>query len=91
MTETICDELNNARFDVKAQSEGCVECLRLGDSWVHLRRCLSCGHIGCCDSSKNRHATQHYHQTQHPVIQSFEPGERWIWCYIHQIQRIPNA
>ena len=53
----------------------------MGDTWVHLRMCLSCGHIGCCDDSKNRHATGHWHETGHPAIISFEPGERWRYCY----------
>lgn len=76
-----CSHLDQIR-DVPATSDGCAECLALGDGWVHLRRCLICGHIGCCDSSKNRHATAHFHQTGHPLIQSFEPGESWRWCYI---------
>ena len=62
--------------------EGCEECLKMGDSWVHLRECLACGHVGCCDSSKNKHATRHYHRSHHPVIRSIEPGERWMWCYV---------
>jgi uncharacterized UBP type Zn finger protein len=61
--------------------EGCEECLAQGDTWVHLRLCLACGHVGCCDSSKNKHATKHFHRTKHPVIRSWEPGERWMWCY----------
>lgn len=60
---------------------GCEECLQTGDKWVHLRLCLSCGHVGCCDNSKNKHATKHFHRTAHPVVRSFEPGENWIWCY----------
>ena len=64
--------------------EGCEECLRIGDEWVHLRLCLECGHVGCCDSSKNTHATKHYHATQHPVIASFQPGESWKWCYVDE-------
>jgi len=60
---------------------GCVECLLLGDPWVHLRRCTECGHVGCCDQSTNRHATAHAHTTTHPLIQSFEPGEDWYYCY----------
>nr|WP_201964634.1 UBP-type zinc finger domain-containing protein [Ramlibacter ginsenosidimutans] len=59
----------------------CEECVQLGDPWVHLRLCLVCGHVGCCDASKNRHATRHYRQTAHPLIRSIEPGERWVWCY----------
>ena len=66
--------------------EGCEECLRLGMPWVHLRLCLSCGHVGCCDSSPGRHATRHAHATAHPVAASFEPGERWAWCYVDQIE-----
>ena len=66
--------------------EGCAECLRLGTPWVHLRLCLSCGHVGCCDSSPGRHATRHAHATAHPVAASFEPGERWDWCYVDRIE-----
>ena len=62
--------------------KGCEECLKTGDSWVHLRLCLLCGHVGCCDDSKNKHATRHFHATKHPLIRSIEPGESWIWCYI---------
>jgi len=60
---------------------GCEECLRSGGEWVHLRLCLECGHVGCCDASPNRHATKHFHASQHPVIYSFEPGEEWGYCY----------
>jgi uncharacterized UBP type Zn finger protein len=67
---------------IVARSDGCEECLQIGSTWVHLRLCLSCGHVGCCDSSPHRHATGHFHQTNHPVIASFEPGERWAWCYV---------
>ena len=62
----------------------CGECVRLGDTWVHLRLCLECGHVGCCDSSKNRHATHHFHETRHPLVRSIEPGERWVWCYVDE-------
>jgi len=65
-------------------SKGCEECLKTGDSWVHLRLCEACGHVGCCDDSKNRHATKHFRATTHPVIRSFEPGESWRWCYIDE-------
>lgn len=64
----------------------CQECVALGDRWVHLRLCLHCGHVGCCDDSKNRHATHHFQRTAHAVIQSVEPGEDWAWCYTHQRQ-----
>ena len=63
---------------------GCTECLREGTSWVHLRECLECGHVGCCDSSPRTHATAHFHATDHPVIRSFEPGETWRWCYVDE-------
>lgn len=68
--------------DVQPSAQGCEDCLRIGDSWVHLRECLSCGHVGCCDSSKNRHATAHFHDTQHPIVASFEPEEDWRYCYV---------
>lgn len=78
-----CDHIKNIKKEpVPVTPEGCEECLKMGDSWVHLRICLTCGHVGCCDQSKNKHATKHYHQTNHPVIKSFEKGEDWKYCYI---------
>lgn len=70
--------------DVTPRTRGCEECLQTGGWWVHLRVCLICGHVGCCDNSPNRHASRHFHDTGHPIIQSFEPGERWRWCYIDE-------
>jgi len=70
--------------EVKHDQAGCEECLKTGDRWVHLRICLICGHIGCCNSSKNKHATQHYHETGHCLIQSYEEGENWRWCFIDE-------
>jgi uncharacterized UBP type Zn finger protein len=67
-------------------SRGCGECLATGDTWVHLRACLHCGHVGCCDDSKNKHATRHFKSTGHPVIQSAEAGEDWRWCYVDERQ-----
>jgi CPA1 family monovalent cation:H+ antiporter len=68
--------------DVDALTEGCQECLDQGNEvWVHLRLCLTCGHVGCCDSSPYKHATTHHQDTDHPVMRSFEPGETWRWCY----------
>jgi uncharacterized UBP type Zn finger protein len=64
---------------------GCEECLATGGQWVHLRMCQTCGHIGCCDNSPNRHATAHFHASAHPIIQSFEPGEDWLWCYDDEV------
>ena len=65
-----------------ARTAGCEECLAIGDSWVHLRMCRTCGHVGCCDSSKNRHATRHFRATGHPIVTSAEPGETWSYCYV---------
>ncbi|MER6951686.1 UBP-type zinc finger domain-containing protein [Nonomuraea sp. NPDC000554] len=76
-----CEHLLQADDPQARTPEGCEECLASGSRWVHLRRCLECGHIGCCDSSPNKHATKHFHATAHPVVQSFEPGENWRWCY----------
>jgi hypothetical protein len=71
--------------DVAPSGDGCVECLAMGGRWVHLRRCAECGHIGCCDSSPNRHATAHFNGIHHPIVQSFEPGEEWFWCYADEL------
>lgn len=81
MADMPCEHLAAIR-PVTARSAGCEACLRMGDTWVHLRLCLSCGHVGCCDSSKNRHATRHYRATSHPIVRSLEPGEHWRWCYV---------
>jgi uncharacterized UBP type Zn finger protein len=70
---------------VSPSADGCEDCLRIGSWWVHLRMCLTCGHVGCCDQSPNRHATAHFHATGHPLIRSFEPGEDWAWCYVDEI------
>ncbi|SDG06870.1 monovalent cation:H+ antiporter, CPA1 family [Sinosporangium album] len=80
-----CEHLRAADDPAPHTTEGCEECLEIGSSWVHLRKCLTCGHIGCCDSSPNRHATAHHRETSHPAITSFEPGEHWRWCYVDGI------
>jgi uncharacterized UBP type Zn finger protein len=67
------------------QVAGCEDCLREGGIWLHLRICLVCGHVGCCDDSPNRHATAHYHADRHPLIRSLEPGEEWTWCYEDEV------
>jgi uncharacterized UBP type Zn finger protein len=85
MKVTTCEHIEQAGDPVPRTPEGCEECLQMNDTWVHLRLCLDCGHVGCCDSSKNRHATRHFHATHHPVIRSFQPGETWLWCYIDQL------
>jgi uncharacterized UBP type Zn finger protein len=75
-----CTHLDTIR-DVEPSDDGCHECLLSGDRWVHLRLCQVCGHVGCCDSSPNRHATGHHRETAHPLVRSFEPGEDWFYCY----------
>jgi uncharacterized UBP type Zn finger protein len=71
--------------EAEPSADGCEDCLKIGASWVHLRLCMSCGHVGCCDSSPNRHATKHWKAVHHPIVRSFEPGEDWMWCYADQI------
>ncbi len=78
----MCEHLSQADDPAARTPEGCEECLAVGGRWVHLRRCLECGHIGCCDSSPGKHATAHFHTTTHPVVQSFEPNESWRWCFV---------
>jgi uncharacterized UBP type Zn finger protein len=79
-----CTHLEEIK-EVTPSAKGCEECLQIGDRWVHLRICLTCGHVGCCDQSKNKHATKHFHSTQHPMIASFERGEDWLWCYPEEL------
>jgi uncharacterized UBP type Zn finger protein len=79
-----CTHLDRIR-DIPASAQGCEDCLKTQDRWVHLRKCLICGYVGCCDNSKNKHATKHFHATNHQLIQSCEPGEDWRWCYIDQV------
>ena len=79
-----CVHVTQIRRVVPRTPDGCEECLRTGSRWLHLRLCLTCGHVGCCDSSPNKHATKHFHKVHHPVIASFEPGEHWKFCYIDQ-------
>jgi uncharacterized UBP type Zn finger protein len=76
--------------DVVPSAGGCEDCLKIGDDWVYLRLCLTCGHVGCCDNSKNKHATHHYHETHHPMIVSYEPGENWLWCYADEVGMDPS-
>ena len=79
-----CTHMDEIKFS-STHKKGCEECLKIGDSWVHLRLCMICGKVGCCDSSKNKHATKHYHSTKHPLVRSIEPGESWIWCYADEV------
>lgn len=84
MPQSSCTHLWQIR-DIKPSAAGCEECLKMKDRWVHLRMCLTCGHVGCCDSSKNKHATKHFHATSHPIVRSIEPGEGWRWCYVDEL------
>ena len=79
-----CTHLNQVKIQ-STKKNVCEDCVKIGDTWVHLRLCLICGHVGCCDSSKNKHATKHFRGTTHPLIRSIEPGERWMWCYVDEI------
>ena len=79
------DHLKPVPDSSASHAKGCEDCRKTGDTWVHLRECLVCGHVGCCDSSKNKHATKHFHATDHPVMRSVEPGEHWGWCFVDQV------
>jgi uncharacterized UBP type Zn finger protein len=81
---TECTHLDSIQITTTT-THVCEECVQMGDRWVHLRLCLSCGHVGCCDSSKNKHATKHFRTTQHPLIRSVERGEAWVWCYADEM------
>jgi hypothetical protein len=87
-----CEHLDTVH-EVSPSSEGCEDCLRIGSAWVHLRICQTCGHVGCCDSSPNRHATAHFRaDPDHPIVRSYEPGEDWWWCYEDQLVfEVPDA
>ena len=81
-----CTHLDEIQVtELPARIAGCEDCLKIGGTWLHLRMCETCGHIGCCDSSPNRHATAHFHATSHPIVRSAEPGEDWSWCYVDEI------
>ena len=81
----VCSHIEQVT-DVRPKTpKGCEECLKTGDTWLHLRLCMVCGHVGCCDSSKHGHATKHFHASQHPLMRSIEPGEEWGWCYVDEL------
>jgi hypothetical protein len=82
--EKACTHLGAIR-EVKPSSRGCEECLKIGARWVHLRECLTCGKVGCCDSSPNKHASAHFRTVHHPIVRSFERGEDWRWCYADEV------
>jgi uncharacterized UBP type Zn finger protein len=79
-----CTHLNQIKV-VHTDKDFCEDCIKTGDNWVHLRLCLTCGHVGCCDSSPNKHATKHFQVTSHPLIRSIEPNETWTWCYVDKV------
>jgi uncharacterized UBP type Zn finger protein len=81
---TTCSHIGQIR-NVDPQADGCVDCLAIGDEWVHLRLCMTCGYVGCCDSSKNKHASAHAMSAEHPIVESYEPGEDWCWCYVDEV------
>jgi uncharacterized UBP type Zn finger protein len=86
MSSAACTHLDQiAVRELPPSVEGCEDCLRTGDLWLHLRICLTCGQVACCDDSPNRHATVHAHATSHPIIRSLEPGEDWCWCYLEEV------
>jgi uncharacterized UBP type Zn finger protein len=84
-----CPHLNQVRNVEPRTPGGCEECLAMGSQWVHLRLCLGCGHVGCCDNSINRHATKHFRATKHAIMRSFERGEDWGWCYVDELMLDP--
>ena len=83
-----CSHLDQIH-EVKPHTTGCEECMKAGQRWVHLRLCLSCGHVGCCDTSPGKHATKHFKDTGHAIMQSMEPGEDWAWCFIDEVELEP--
>ena len=86
MTPEMCTHLDQIEvLDLPQPIAGCEDCLAIGARWVHLRMCMSCGKIACCDSSPNRHATQHARESDHPIVRSAEPGEEWSWCYVDEV------
>jgi hypothetical protein len=84
-----CTHLDQVKGVAPKTPDGCEECLAMGGAWVHLRLCLSCGHVGCCDNSPNKHATKHFRTIHHAIIRSFEPGENWGWCYVDEVVMEP--
>jgi len=86
VSANVCTHLDEVEVsELPAEVAGCEDCLRMGGKWLHLRICLTCGHVGCCDSSPNRHATAHSNEASHPLIRSLEPGEDWSWCYVDEV------
>ncbi len=85
-TQPSCTHLNTITVtELPAAVDGCEDCLRDGGVWLHLRICLECGHVGCCDDSPSKHATAHARSAEHPIIRSLEPGEQWSWCFLDEV------
>ena len=83
---SICEHLDRIEPVTPSSTEGCTQCMAMGARWMHLRLCLTCGEVGCCDSSPGKHATKHFHETSHPVMRSVMPGATWTWCYVHEAE-----
>jgi uncharacterized UBP type Zn finger protein len=85
-----CSHLDMIHDDVRPSStRGCEDCLKIGSTWVHLRMCMTCGYVGCCDSSPNKHASRHARIIGHPIARSLEPGENWLWCFVDEVLMEP--
>jgi hypothetical protein len=85
MSAEACSHLDQIELTPPASVAGCEECMKIGDRWLHLRVCLTCGKVGCCDSSKNKHASRHAREVGHPLVRSAEPGETWSWCFVDEV------
>ena len=83
--EIQCMHISKVNTRIRGNTVGCEECEKMGSEWVHLRLCLTCGHVGCCDDSINKHGTKHFKKTNHPVIKSYEAGENWKWCFVDEV------
>lgn len=91
MEKKSCTHLNLIKEVHPKDITVCEDCIKTGDTWVHLRMCLTCGHVGCCDSSKNTHATKHFEATGHPIMKSVSPGQDFVWCYVDEIYLDPSV
>jgi hypothetical protein len=89
-TDRPCGHMDRIQDVTPSTLDGCEDCLKVGGTWVHLRECLTCGKIGCCDNSPGKHATAHWHEAGHPLMRSFEPGEDWAWCFGDQLTLVPE-
>ncbi len=85
MSAEACSHLDQIEITPPESVAGCEECMKVGDRWLHLRVCLTCGKVGCCDSSKNKHASRHAGEVGHPLVRSAEPGETWSWCFVDEV------